>query len=838
MSNYTITIYKNSSSTAVPYKKNVLVAFERIKQGVDLKIINEIRFEKDKIKQAELKKQLCAFCFSGSFSHRSSSGLITHSGIICISMEGFQTEEELNLYRKAFMESKDKAKYTFALFTSVSGSGLKCLIKIPAEEKYHKAYFNALKEFYNDPHFETDEPDVSALTFSSYDPDLYFNPESEVWLEKDETEVFDLSEKTPVLKLQAEIGIVSNLEKMYEKKFPKEEGDKKTNLIKLCLSFNEFGVKQAECERYIVSKYKDKIKEKELLTIIKSAYKQKGGTKFFEDKQALDLLERQIRSGIDTDKIYKKLKETGGHSKDDVESAIKIVNNELPVAVFWYFTDRGKVMISNEKFKAFLEQRGYYKYYPEGSENFIFIRIENNMVEVVKEDEIKSFVLKYLLDQSNTQPFELMSGNSKYFKNDYLNLIEEADIKFYEDTVTSGVVFFKNGAVVLNTTSTETKEQTDIGIKHNIIKSTNVELIDYFQLDGHVWKDQIIQRDYKECDFGEAVYGKFIHLVAGKDEKSELSIKSTIGYLMHSHKTSANNKAVILNDSTISDNPNGGSGKGIYCAGIGYIKRMSVINGKKYDPSKAFSLQTVDPSTQILVYDDVSKKFDFETHFSDITEGITIEKKNKDAIKLTVEKSPKIVITTNYTIGGTSGSFERRKWELEFSSFFSASYTPFQHFGHNLFYDWNEEEWMRFDNYMIHCFKIYLEQGLIRQSFKNLKERQFINETSFDFREWITEEPSPLPMNVALSINEYYVKFIGFYPDYAHSKWFTQRKFCQWLEKYGEHRGFNYLTGTTLSVKWIKFWVDSMEQPTTKEVVEENNIIGDITERDDDEFAF
>ncbi len=803
MSNYTITVYKNHNPTAIPYHKSVLVALERIRLGTDLALINSIRTEPDKIKQAEHKKNLCSFAFSGKFSHRSASGLITHSGLICISLENFKDEEELLSHRRAFLESKEKAKYTFALFRSVSNLGLKALIKIPAEEKYHRLYFNAIKDSYNSPYFETDEPDVSALTFSSYDPDLYFNPESEIWTEKEDTEIFDLSEKTPVLKLQAEVGIVSNLEKMYAKKYPGKEGEKKTSLIKFCQSFNEFGVKQTECERYIVSKYKDVLKEKDLITIIRSAYKEKGGSKFFEDTQALDLLERQIRSGVETTKILKKLNDNGGHSKDDVEIAIKHVANLLPISEFWYFTDRGKVMISNVKFKGFLEQRGYFKFYPEGSENFVFIRIENNMVEVVNNDQIKSFVADYLIGQPNTAAYELMTGNAKYFKDEYLNLIEEANIKFYEDTIRSGVVFFKNGAVVLKTVQEQKQEQTDIGIKYLVNKQTTTELIDYFQLEGHVWKDQIIDRDYKECDFDEAVYSKFINLIAGKDAKSELSIRSTIGYLMHSYKTSANNKAVILNDQTISDNPNGGSGKGLYCTGLGHIKRVAKLDCKLFDGSKPFAYQTVDTATQILVYDDVSKNFKFENLFSVVTEGITLEKKNKDAVKLTVGKSPKIIITTNYTIGGIGGSFERRKWELEFSSYFSDKHTPFQEFGHQLFEEWDEEEWNRFDNFMIHCFKIYLEQGLIRQEFTNLAERKFIKETSFDFREWVTEDP--LPVDYVIMKKEYYEKFIDIYPDYKHSKWFGQKKFSQWLERYAEYKGYMYQTGTSMNLRWIKY---------------------------------
>ena len=83
-----------------------------------------------------------------------------------------------------------------------------------------------------------------------------------------------------------------------------------------------------------------------------------------------------------------------------------------------------------------------------------------------------------------------------------------------------------------------------------------------------------------------------------------------------------------------------------------------IIDGKCFDKNKAFAYQTVSVSTQVLVFDDVKKNLDFEGLFSLVTEGITLEKKNKDAVKLDFYSSPKIVITTNYAISGKGNSNE------------------------------------------------------------------------------------------------------------------------------------------------------------------------------------
>ena len=81
--------------------------------------------------------------------------------------------------------------------------------------------------------------------------------------------------------------------------------------------------------------------------------------------------------------------------------------------------------------------------------------------------------------------------------------------------------------------------------------------------------------------------------------------------------------------------------KDAYIAGF---CNVSPIDGKQFDFNKNFAYQTLNADTQVLVFDDVEKSFNFESLFSIITEGITIEKKNKDAIKIPVSRSPKICL--------------------------------------------------------------------------------------------------------------------------------------------------------------------------------------------------
>jgi len=301
----------------------------------------------------------------------------------------------------------------------------------------------------------------------------------------------------------------------------------------------------------------------------------------------------------------------------------------------------------------------------------------------------------------------------------------------------------------------------------------------------------VIDRKFTDCDYKSSVYRKFVSRICADDDMRIATMESTIGFLMHGYKNLSYCPAVILNDEVISDNPEGGTGKGLFMNALSQMKKLVVIDGKAFAFEKSFPYQTVSADTQVLCFDDVMKNFDFERLFSVVTEGLTLEKKNKDAIKIPFNKSPKIAITTNYAIKGTGNSFARRKWEVELHQFYTKNYTPLDEFGKHFFADWNDEDWCLFDNYMLSCLQGYLNTGLVKSSFVNLKVRQLSAETSHDFIEWCgLIEGSPkntqLVVGVKLKKQDLYFEFIKEYPDYAPKAKMTisRTRFYKWLSAY------------------------------------------------------
>jgi hypothetical protein len=421
---------------------------------------------------------------------------------------------------------------------------------------------------------------------------------------------------------------------------------------------------------------------------------------------------------------------------------------------------------------------------PEGNKGFIFVRINQNLIEMCTEDDIKDFVLNHILTNfQDLSVYNFFADKTRFFREDFLSMLDSVNIYFVEDTKDEAYLYYRNGVVKV------TKDAT--------------VLLNYEDLGGYIWADQVIQRDFIFCPSDECDYKQFIRNIGGNDEKRISSIESTIGFMLHAFKNGGYCPAVIINDEVISENPEGGTGKGLFMNGVSRMKKLVTIDGKSFSFDKSFAYQLVTTDTQVLVFDDVKKNFDFERLFSVITEGITIERKNKDAIKIPFHKSPKVVITTNYAIQGKGNSFERRKWEMEFKQFYTKDFTPQDEFGRLLFNDWGADDWCAFDNYMMKLLQTYLTTGLVRCEFVNLKERKFRAETNAEFVEWIAEfGASVVPFNEKFRPDKAFDKFI--IDNNGMFRMLSKQRFNSWLRTYALHKtGHNPEEGRDAAGKWM-----------------------------------
>jgi hypothetical protein len=424
-------------------------------------------------------------------------------------------------------------------------------------------------------------------------------------------------------------------------------------------------------------------------------------------------LEREVygrkKDGQPKEEIARAIAKGHNISEEQAEAAV----NELEqswgpdIEEFWDVDDKGKITINRRKLEQFLSKRGGFHlyFYDKNSTIYRLVQVQDMFVEEVSTEQVKKFIKSYVeslpekFDNGKT-PGDLLEviykGSETYFSKGFLEFISRIDLDFLKDTKATAYYPFRNGIVM---------------VTNNIIS-----LKPYNEIGKHIWQSQVI--DFKidimpdfDCTLCE--YFRFIQCVCNQEQPRVEYAMTMIGYLLHKHKDPTRPYATILAEETEHESKGGGTGKGIFVKALTYLLNTVRVDGKNFKLDKNFAFQRVGLDTRLLCIEDVRKNVDFEGFYSMITEGVTVEKKNKDELFIPYEDSPKILFTTNYSISQSGNHARRRQRVFEFSSFFTLEKTPEDHFGHKLFDDWDNDEWNRFYNLLFLCVNLYMEQGIM-----------------------------------------------------------------------------------------------------------------------------
>jgi len=339
----------------------------------------------------------------------------------------------------------------------------------------------------------------------------------------------------------------------------------------------------------------------------------------------------------------------------------------------------------------------------------------------------------------------------------------------YRDTKDKTLIFYRNKIVVITANGYSLES-------YKKFKNRN----------QFIFTEQIIQRDFDESAIMEGDFAKFCGFVTN-DKRHLLNLQTTLGFLISTYKNPSVARAVIVSDmqSQIENDAYGRSGKGIFIKSLSHMLQIAEYNGKATDlKHDKFVYQNVTVVTALMVLQDVSKGFVFESLFSTLTDSMSIERKYQSKTTIDFSKSPKIALTTNYTIPQDTDSFKDRKHLLMLNNFFNAENKPEKHFKRMLF-EWDANEWAKFDNYMVECVRLFLKKGLVRYSDKKFERQKLINQTSDEFVELMEAEYNML--NHFFSIKEVANELeIESESDNAKS-----RIVGGWIDLYAAHKGHN-----------------------------------------------
>lgn len=393
---------------------------------------------------------------------------------------------------------------------------------------------------------------------------------------------------------------------------------------------------------------------------------------------------------------------------EQAEKIVKEVSTQLGeiISAFWEVNEKGNINIVRSKLIDFITNTGGFSlYFHNNSKVFQTVRVVDGIVEETTTEQLKKYIKDYILNlppffDNGITPDELlevvMKGANIYFCSALLEFVDEQKLNFLKDEADKAYYPFRNGVVVIE-------------------KGKPPVLKTYGQINRHVWKNQVIDFDITidpEIDADLIEYARFLFNICGKEHDRFEYALTLIGYMLHGFKNPSRPFAPILAEETDDEKKGGGTGKGLFIKAIGKLIPLVTIDGKNFKIDKTFAFQRVSFDTRLVVIEDCPKNVEFEKFYPTITEGITIEKKNKDEIFLPYADSPKIAFTTNYSISQDAEHAKRRQRIFEFASHYSSKYTPEDEFGHKFFDDWDRDEWNRFYNLLFQCVGMYLDHGI------------------------------------------------------------------------------------------------------------------------------
>lgn len=325
------------------------------------------------------------------------------------------------------------------------------------------------------------------------------------------------------------------------------------------------------------------------------------------------------------------------------------------------------------------------------------------------------------------ESFLRVQGNN--FAPSQLCSLPPLENEILKDTRTSAFFMFKNKIVEVTAGRRRELEYKDLGSRC-------------------VWRSRIMKRDFiKPGDTKRSHFEQFLLNVTNGIPERMAAFTSAIGYMLHNYTKQSEAKAVWLTDEQTADKdaPEGRTGKGTIAKAIKELRSQYYRNGKAYKPNSEFYFGGITRATQFIYLDDPNELFNFESLFSVLTEGWTVQRKHREDLSIPAEESPKLLIAanSNYQPNLRGNSNKDRLHVLTLSNYYSSRLTEgtgrpiIDEHGCEFYTDWDPDEWARFYSFMLNCVSNYLKDRLQPYACPSLIANQLIRQTSREFVEWV-----------------------------------------------------------------------------------------------------
>ena len=265
--------------------KSIIVITKDIKEGKykeQVEAIRKLIADGQETEADKLKKQLLAFTPSGTFENGRKAELLSqYSEYVILDLDDLnpvQLEEAKKIVALA--------PYTFAVFISPSGNGLKIIVAVSTKAEHHKIAFQQVSDYYAQAlQVEVDQSgkDVSRLCFMSYDPDCFRNINAEkfnVNIELHEPKISQKEKQPKSEERNKEIPPISddidwlevfgNCVDFTDRKLSYDKGNRNNYLHLLACNCNRAGIPKNIAEAHILQNFD--LDPQEAIPTIQSAY--------------------------------------------------------------------------------------------------------------------------------------------------------------------------------------------------------------------------------------------------------------------------------------------------------------------------------------------------------------------------------------------------------------------------------------------------------------------------------------------------------------------------------------------------------------------------------------
>lgn len=465
---------------------------------------------------------------------------------------------------------------------------------------------------------------------------------------------------------------------------------------------------------------------------------------------------------------------------------------------FWKVTEneKGNRSVEFDYVGAFdfLEANKFHKVHTVDLRNgeYKYVKIDDFVMSEVSDTEIREFVMQYVRQSTKDRDVlnMFLSRLGSLLGSDKLERLENVDDPATLPVPLSQTFHYKGCRVDVSTEGMAAGEMSENVWDEAVIKRPfrRVPIFKslgkdeqgfFFELTPEGMKCEYMQflmctsnfwKGHEDSMTQEDLY-TFAHHIVNKI--------TSIGYLLNSWKPRSEQIAIIAMDAKMDEvgASNGRSGKSLIGVALSKFINTQYVDAKKISNNDDFIYSLVTPKTRIVFIDDVRVNFDFESFYSALTGDLQVNPKQGARFEIKYEMSPKFYITTNHSINDQSDSGKDRRVLMAFSNYFKTGYSPFEYFGHNLFDDWDEEQWCLFDNLMIECVMYYLRsyslgwncpgRGVVHPPMQQLDKRALRQLMGEAFLQWADAflDPDNHVLNYKYSRKEFFNKYHDEYPN-------------------------------------------------------------------------